>query len=121
MAHVDISPSGSGENLPKGKADHSSFSYLTVQDYFLNFKTMNSHKIALCPSIRCIGLLKQSQNQPGKSQTYIHHENRGEKQMANMNLPPRMNMVTALEFAQCSIYSIRSFVVPKDFSLTKPA
>jgi len=38
-----------------------------------------------------------------------------------MALPPRMNIVTALEFAQCSMYSIRSFVVPKDFSRTMPA
>jgi len=38
-----------------------------------------------------------------------------------MVLPPRMNIVTALEFAQCSMYSIRSFVVPKDFSRTMPA
>jgi hypothetical protein len=30
-------------------------------------------------------------------------------------------MVTALEFAQCSTYSILSFVVPKAFSRTKPA
>ena len=39
----------------------------------------------------------------------------------NIDIPPRINMVTALEFAQCSMYSIRSFVVPNDFSRTKPA
>lgn len=39
----------------------------------------------------------------------------------DINIPPRTNMVTALEFAQCSMYSIRSFVVPNDFSRTKPA
>jgi hypothetical protein len=32
-----------------------------------------------------------------------------------------MKIVTALEFAQCSMYSIRSLVVPNAFSLTIPA
>jgi hypothetical protein len=46
-------------------------------------------------------------------------EKKNEKR--NIDIPPRINMVTALEFAQCSMYSIRSFVVPNDFSRTKPA
>lgn len=43
------------------------------------------------------------------------------EEISHKNIPPRINIVTALEFAHCSIYSILSFVVPNAFSLTKPA
>lgn len=46
------------------------------------------------------------------------NEQRAEEKV---NLPPRINIVTALEFAQCSIYIIRSLVVPNAFSRTNPA
>lgn len=36
-------------------------------------------------------------------------------------LPPRMKMVTALEFLHCSMTSILSLVVPKEISFTSPA
>lgn len=35
--------------------------------------------------------------------------------------PPRMKMVTALEFLHCSMTSILSFVVPNEISRTTPA
>lgn len=35
--------------------------------------------------------------------------------------PPRMKMVTALEFLHCSMTSILSFVVPNETSRTTPA
>ena len=36
-------------------------------------------------------------------------------------LPPLISTVTALELSHCSITNIRSFVVPKDTSRTRPA
>ena len=50
-----------------------------------------------------------------------NHQSIEVEEIVYRNIPPRMNIVTALEFAHCSIYSILSFVVPNDFSLTRPA
>lgn len=41
--------------------------------------------------------------------------------MLTILLPPRMKMVTALVFLHSWITSMRSFVVPKEISFTKPA